>query len=91
MIKEITYEDIAGNELPYLTHNENMFLIRALQFPVIVDKGVNIPPVSPNNYDVYIPGETPSGDWSGYLGSAGWLMIAFDSNWFAYQIKENLS
>ena len=89
MIKEITYEDIAGNELPYLTHNENMFLIRALQFPVIVDKGVNIPPISPSDYDVYIPGETPSGDWTGKLGSAGWLIIAFNSNWFAYQIKEN--
>lgn len=58
---------------PEVVHNEALLLLQAVLNGVL-DRGINAPPGSPNDGDVYIVGAAPTGAWTGRANAlAGWF------------------
>lgn len=60
-----------------VTVNEALSRIDAILNTAAVDRGINTPPGSPSQGDVYIIGSSPTGDWSG----KGLNVAYFDGVW----------
>jgi hypothetical protein len=58
-----------GQAQKEVTHNEALILLDIVSGGGVLDRDLNVPPISPASGDAYIVGPSPSGVWAGRAGS----------------------
>jgi len=82
----------------HVTVNEALQILDVLTQLSVVEIGALNPPSTPDAREVYVIGDTPTGDWAAHAGDlayrseSGWLFIAPQAGWRAWdQTAERLS
>ncbi len=83
-----------GQSQKEVTHNDALNALDALCQLSVIDRGLNTPPGSPVDGDVYIVGASPTGLWTGKADNvaayySGWIFRAPEEGWLAYVRDEN--
>ena len=79
-----------------LTFNEAIWLLDAVTQSGIIDKDLTAPPGSPTAGDVYVPGPSSTGAWSGhdgkiaYYANTTWYFLTPKEGWMFWVNDENV-